>query len=173
MTLPSLYLAGDSHAEGLSNVLPHAGQDFLRGRQTKGQPALPGALYDVVVVSLGTNDYDRNGLETEVRELAASRGGLPLVWVLPLHATRPDLALRRAAVTGHIRAGLEGVPGVVVVDPPVVNLPDGVHAARAGYVIIGREVELAARRAVGEGGAMVVPLVVGAVLAYAVWRWLK
>jgi lysophospholipase L1-like esterase len=151
-------------------VLPHAGEDFARGRPTSGQPRLPGAEYDIVVVSLGTNDYDRRGLEAEVRELAVSRGGLPLVWLLPLHATRPDVAGRRVAVVEHIRAGLEGVPGVRIIDPPVVSVPDGVHATRTGYTIIARELE----RAYGEGGgAMVVPLIVGALAAYAAWRWFK
>lgn len=169
MTRPTVFLAGDSHAEGLAMVLPHDGEDFARGRQTGEQPLLP-REYDVVVVSLGTNDYDRPALAERVHALAASRSGLPLVWLLPLHATRSDVAERRVGVVERIREGLEGVPGVRIVEPPVVSVPDGVHATRTGYAIIGRELE----RAYGErSGTMVVPLVVGVFVAWAAWHWFK
>ena len=159
------YLAGDSHAEGLASVVPHVGSDYERGRQTRAQPPLPLELA-LVVVALGTNDYDRSALEAEVRALALTRGGLPLVWVLPPHATRPDLAARRDAVVAHIRAGLRGVAGALELDPPVVELGgDGAHPTHAGY----REIAEAIAGVGSGGGGLGFLLFAGAALA--IWRW--
>lgn len=162
----SIYLAGDSHAVGLASVIPHVGGDYAIGRQTRSQPPLP-LEPDLVVVSLGTNDYDRAALDGEVRELARTRGGRPLVWVLPPHATRLDLAGRRDAVVARIRAGLHGLSGIALLDPPVVALgEDGVHPTHAGY----REIAEAIAR-VGSGSGMIVPLLLAAGGFLAVWKW--
>lgn len=175
-----MYVAGDSHAQGLLPVLEHEGQDAERGRRTASQPALPREPA-WVVVSLGTNDRPGPALEQAVRELAASRGGRPLVWMLPLHASRADLQQRRPAVVEDILAGLEGVQNVVVVDPQTVPTPDGVHTNRAGYRLLAQQISTAIAAAEtprGAGstdsanGTTVVPLVVGGLLLFAAIRWL-
>lgn len=173
----SVFLAGDSHAEGLARVLEHAAGDFARGRRTSGQPALPRGP-DWVVVSLGTNDRPGPALVDDVRALLATRGGRPTVWMLPPHATRADVAARRPATVAAIREGAAGVEGVVLLDPPVVPLTDGVHTTRAGYAQLAAAVEAVLEgRTAGvpssAGGATVAALVIGGLLVYAAARMLS
>jgi len=175
--MTALYLAGDSHAEGLARTLEHVGQDYARGRRTAAQPPLP-ADVEVVVVSLGTNDRPGPTLAQAVRELVATRRGQPLVWLLPPRATRADLVAERAGIVESIRAGASGSSGVVLVDPPAVQLaPDGVHPTRAGYAQLANVIRAAvtsrADRVDSAGGATVAPLallLLGVAFLWTRWR---
>jgi lysophospholipase L1-like esterase len=176
-----VYIAGDSHAQGLVAVLEHEGADAERGRRTSAQPALP--LEPAwVVVSLGTNDRPGPALVQAVRELAATRRGRPLVWMLPPYATRADLRERRPAVAADILDGLRGVENVLVVDPQRVPLSDGVHTTRAGYRLLAEQISTAiaaAERSSGQrptnssSGTAVVPFVLSGLLLFAAVRWLQ
>lgn len=173
----TVFLAGDSHAEGLARVLEHGALDAARGRRTAGQGPLPTGA-DWVVVSLGTNDRPGPALVEDVRTLLATRAGRPLVWMLPPRATRADVAGRRAATVAAIREGAAGVTGVVLVDPVEVPLSDGVHPTRAGYARLAGQISAVLEgRTAGvpssAGGVTVATLVVGGLLAYAAARMLS
>jgi hypothetical protein len=86
--------------------------------------------------------------------------------LLPLHATRPDIAERRAGVVARILKGLRNVRGVKVVDPPVVELPDGVHATRNGYRQIAEQLLAAINQ---DFDALATAIIGGAVLIGAVY----
>lgn len=175
----NVYLAGDSIAEGLARALEHDGQDVARGRRTSGQGALPVGP-DWVVVSLGTNDRPGPALVEDVRTLLETRGGRPVVWLLPPRATREDVAARRPGTVASIREGAAGVRGVLLLEPAVVPLADGVHPTRAGYVQLAAQIQavLEGRTAGGvgtgsTGGAAVAALVVGGLIAWAITRTLS
>jgi lysophospholipase L1-like esterase len=173
--MTGVYLAGDSHAEGLARTLEHVGQDYARGRRTAAQPPLP-ADAEVVVVSLGTNDRPGPTLAQAVRELVATRRGRPLVWLLPPRATRADLVAERAGIVESIRAGTSGSSGVVFLDPPAVPLaPDGVHPTRAGYAqlatLVAATLTRRADRVDSAGGATVAPLALLLLGAVFLWKW--